>query len=397
VTYAIAPSIIDSAKKIAVREGMETAAILAVISTETGGQPFEADGRTPIVLCEPAVFYHQLPAASRAEAVKEGLAYPTWDPHGYRDQGTSAGREARFARMKAFDEAAAYRSVSMGLMQIMGFNADEADCGDAKSMYEAMVGSVDVMIDCGVRFLKHTGISNALAAQDWADAARLYNGAGYKRNAYDVKLAEAYAHWHTALNSGQIVPSTNPKVLSLGNQGPAVADLQKSLSDKGYAIHQDAYYGPETQGVVAAFQVHHGIPADGIAGENTVAAIAAAAPQPAGAPDPEVVQAAVKSTAVVQHGWYAKRALEASGVGLLSGNVDLSGVNSALDKFDQAKSTWERVSDVFGDVSTAAANWLPHALSTPHVAMGVVAIAAGWFFVHSMQAAHKASEEGAVA
>jgi len=45
---------------------------------------------------------------------------------------TSTGSLARFAKMKAFDEAAAYKSISTGLLQIMGSNAVEYGYADAK-------------------------------------------------------------------------------------------------------------------------------------------------------------------------------------------------------------------------------------------------------------------------
>ncbi|WP_426772988.1 N-acetylmuramidase domain-containing protein, partial [Pseudomonas aeruginosa] len=35
-------------------------------------------------------------------------------------------------------------------------------------------------------------IHKALKSKDWAEFARRYNGPDYKKNNYDVKLAEAY-------------------------------------------------------------------------------------------------------------------------------------------------------------------------------------------------------------
>ena len=37
------------------------------------------------------------------------------------------------------------------------------------------------------------GLTRAARNKDWPTFARLYNGAGYAANAYDVKLAAAYA------------------------------------------------------------------------------------------------------------------------------------------------------------------------------------------------------------
>jgi len=41
-------------------------------------------------------------------------------------------------------------------------------------------------------FLKGTGIVDPLRKKDWAAFARRYNGPGYKKNKYDVKLRQAY-------------------------------------------------------------------------------------------------------------------------------------------------------------------------------------------------------------
>ena len=71
----IGQNIIDAAKRVSESEGIEPEITLAFIATETSGQPFEPhEGRTPTILCEPAVFFRQLPASKRAEALKQGLA-----------------------------------------------------------------------------------------------------------------------------------------------------------------------------------------------------------------------------------------------------------------------------------------------------------------------------------
>jgi hypothetical protein len=41
-------------------------------------------------------------------------------------------------------------------------------------------------------FIKSAGLLDELQAKNWAGFARGYNGPGYAKNAYDVKLADAY-------------------------------------------------------------------------------------------------------------------------------------------------------------------------------------------------------------
>ena len=381
----ITPDIIAAAKAVATAEGIEPAALLAFVQVESGGQPYEEDGKTPIILCEPYQFWNNLPASARTEAAGLGLAASHWDPHGYRDQGTSAGRLARFARMCAFDEAAAYRSVSMGLLQIMGSNAQACGYADAHAMFEAMSsGGAAEMLRAGVAFMRHGGILPHLAAHDWVKVALAYNGAGERRNNYDSKLAAAYAHWHVALASGQIVPSDGVTTLSLGNKGAAVQDLQKALTAKGYFVRIDGKYGPKVMAAVASFQVHNGLPADGICGPNTRKALDAAAPLPEGSRETATMTTLATTSRIVKGGWRAKRAIEAAGaVGVIGQNVSLDSISGALDKIDSAQTTYGRLTELAGK----ALAFFPHIALSPATIGVAAAVVVAWGFVHAMESA----------
>jgi hypothetical protein len=45
-------------------------------------------------------------------------------------------------------------------------------------------------------YVKFNGIDDELRRHDWVNFARLYNGADYKRNKYDEKLAAAYKKYN---------------------------------------------------------------------------------------------------------------------------------------------------------------------------------------------------------
>lgn len=60
--------------------------------------------------------------------------------------------------------------------------------------------------------------------------------------------------------------------LKIGSRGPEVADLQRALE-----LDVDGIFGPATQAAVRAFQLEHGLRVDGIAGDQTLARIAAGA------------------------------------------------------------------------------------------------------------------------
>jgi hypothetical protein len=63
--------------------GIPKAGMLAIVEVETGGNPIEADDRTPNFLFERHIFGRKLAARQLAkvrEAERLGLAIPKWDP-----------------------------------------------------------------------------------------------------------------------------------------------------------------------------------------------------------------------------------------------------------------------------------------------------------------------------
>ena len=58
-----------------------------------------------------------------------------------------------------------------------------------------------------------------------------------------------------------------------GSTGPDVQHLQSRLSSLGYWIAVDGVFGPGTESTVRSFQSSHGLPADGIVGPQTWAAL----------------------------------------------------------------------------------------------------------------------------
>ena len=90
-------------------------------------------------------------------------------------------------------------------------------------------------------------------------------------------------------------------VLSSGDQGPAVAALQRALTRAGYGVGASGTFGPQTQQEVSAFQTANGLPINGEITVWEVEAVAGAAAAPltaegAAAPTPS---ASVSAEAVV--------------------------------------------------------------------------------------------------
>jgi hypothetical protein len=161
----------------------------AFIDVETRGSGFDAQGR-PRILFERHKFYKYVPAAKRDAAVKAGLANKTAGGYGKESE-----QYPKLMRAIAIDRQAALYSCSWGLAQVMGFNHKLAGYDDVEDMIEAFMADEENHLAAAVTFIKNSGLDDELRRHDWAGFARGYNGTGYKANAYDTKLAEAFEKW----------------------------------------------------------------------------------------------------------------------------------------------------------------------------------------------------------
>ena len=69
------------------------------------------------------------------------------------------------------------------------------------------------------------------------------------------------------------------RALRRGDRGGSVSDLQQMLIDAGYDVGSsgaDGIFGAGTEEAVLQFQSAQGLDADGLAGDNTIAALEAA-------------------------------------------------------------------------------------------------------------------------
>ena len=168
---------------------IEPAALRAVIAVEAAGSGFDGAGR-PKILFEPHILYRLLTEPKRQEAVDAGLAYAKWGMQPY-----PKGSDAQYARLEAaseIDQSAALKSCSWGMGQIMGSNHNLAGYGDVETMVFACMDSEAKQAEMMVNFIKNAKLLAAIQNKDWAAFARGYNGPAYAKNAYDVKLADAY-------------------------------------------------------------------------------------------------------------------------------------------------------------------------------------------------------------
>lgn len=177
------------AAAVAAKLGLpEVRAVMAVESRNSG-----YDGRRrPLILFEPHVLYRNLSGKQRDEAVRLGLAYRSWGQMKY-----PPGSDAQYLRLATairINEEAAYRSISMGLGQILGENYEYAGCSSAKQMFVEAMQSEANQLRHMLNFIKGRGLGVPLMKHDWYAFARSYNGSGQPQK-YAAWLEREYDKW----------------------------------------------------------------------------------------------------------------------------------------------------------------------------------------------------------
>lgn len=225
-------------------------ALRAVIAVESAGSGFIADG-LPKILFEGHIFHRETDGAYADE--RPDLCYERWTKAHYKG---GRGEYDRLLDAIDFDADAAMRSCSWGLGQVMGFN--HAICGHATidDFVNAMAESEGRQLEAMCGFIRSNKLDDELRDAAWADFARRYNGPGYKANAYDTKLASAFARARHQEERGEGVPIVEDRA--------RVAELQTALNattNAGLAV--DGWWGPKTRRAVMNYQRAQGLAATG--------------------------------------------------------------------------------------------------------------------------------------
>ena len=160
-------------------------AIKAVAEVESRGAGFLPDGR-PKILFERHKF-HKF-TGGKYDHSHPGISNPSQGGYG---QG-GAPQWKRFDEAAALDRNAALKSCSWGKFQVMGFNFEVCGFANVEDFYAAMQKSEGEHLKAFCNFIAGNNLGGALRKHQWAQLAAGYNGAEYKINKYDVKLAAAY-------------------------------------------------------------------------------------------------------------------------------------------------------------------------------------------------------------
>ena len=172
---------------------VEPATLKAVMDVECRGSGFNTDG-SPVILFEAHIMYRQLTLVrwitkrDQLAALFPDMCTAKWDKSTYSVR--PSHQKLYVASILNWD--AAHQSCSWGLGQVMGFNWMSLGYASLREFVDAMHESEAKQLDAMCRFIKVNNLADELQRKDWAGFAHGYNGAGYKANKYDTKMAAAY-------------------------------------------------------------------------------------------------------------------------------------------------------------------------------------------------------------
>jgi hypothetical protein len=162
------------------------ASIKAIAEVESRGNGF-FDNDKPKILFEAAVFGKY--TKYKYNQTHPNLSSKKWNKALY------FGGMKEYDRLNAavqLNEQAALLSTSWGKFQIMGFNHKICGYSDVFSFVNDQYLSEGIHLMCFVKFVKGNNLDIFIRNKDWAGFAYRYNGPGYAKNAYDVKIAKSY-------------------------------------------------------------------------------------------------------------------------------------------------------------------------------------------------------------
>lgn len=183
----------EQIKDLANKHDIEYAGLKAVVEVEASGKGFIGD--VPKILYEPHIMHRLLTKKNyitiRNNLMKAhpNLCYPRWGTYKY---GAESIQHKRLEIASQFNRDTALESCSWGLGQVMGFHWKSLGYESLQAFINDMYESEAKQLEAMIRFIKVNGLLLALKNKDWVKFARGYNGSGYAKNKYHIKLANAY-------------------------------------------------------------------------------------------------------------------------------------------------------------------------------------------------------------
>lgn len=163
--------------------GCEPAVLMAVAEVESAGGGFDDNGRIKLRF-EGHKFREY--TQRKFDGSNPEISYP------YRIQSSKKHGYNEFNQAFRLNAEAALLSSSFGKFQPMGFTHDEADFDNVFEFVDYLKVSEANQLLVFVKLVKFRRLDDELRRKDWAGFAKNYNGASYRDNDYDGKMARAY-------------------------------------------------------------------------------------------------------------------------------------------------------------------------------------------------------------
>lgn len=171
-------------QSLAAANGYEYVALRAVIEVESNGYGFSTATGKLIIQFEPSWFKRTYAEWKKADKNS------TWINNGVSDQTVEW---LAFNSAYKLSPAAAMKSTSIGMMQVMGFHYALLGFRTVGEIWDFAKVSEANQLELGIRFIKsNKKLDAALKAKEWATFAYYYNGQSYRKFKYDTRLASAY-------------------------------------------------------------------------------------------------------------------------------------------------------------------------------------------------------------
>lgn len=259
----------DFLKELAKKYNVPFEALLAIIEVESNGVKFAIinDKKEPIIRYEGHYFDRLCDPSVREKARLAGVSSPKVGA--IKNPAKQENRWALVKKAASFDINAAYESCSYGVGQVMGSNWKNLGYSSMAAFLSKARNGLFGQVELMLQFIIYNKLDDELRNLDWSGFARGYNGSGYKKNNYHLKLEKAYKANGGIENTSKAASGN----LRLGSIGAGVREIQSLLVLAGYSLKVDGDFGTATKDAVKDFQKKNNLIVDGIVGKQTQTAL----------------------------------------------------------------------------------------------------------------------------
>lgn len=180
-------------KKVAEELGIDIATMKAVVEIEAGSahQGFAEPG-IPLVNFDLVIFKRFMRKAGKSYAkYTKSAAFQRPNTKKYGSYGKA--QWARLESARKIDKEIAEKATFWGMFQIGGFNWKQCGCKSLDEFISRMSESEAEQLELFAQFCKTNNLVRYLKAHDWNNFAYRYNGPGYKKRNYHIKLRQAHS------------------------------------------------------------------------------------------------------------------------------------------------------------------------------------------------------------